>query len=81
MISIVDFIKERGKKKKKRGEYNYSKDINRDNCIHKRTKIFEIKPTWEIGAASLIIECKGCTRIGVVDGSIDYDEEEVRWQT
>lgn len=82
MISIADFIKERKreKKKEKKKGYDYSKDINWDDCQHKRTKIFEVKPEWQIDIVSIVIECEGCTRIGLVDGSIEYDDEEVQWQ-
>ena len=82
MINIVDAIKERReqRKKEKKEKYNYSKDMDRANCVHKRTKIFEIKPKWEIDAVSIVLECKGCTKIGLTDGTVDYYEDEVQWQ-
>lgn len=79
MRNIVDVIRERKKMKKKEG-YNYSKDVNRNNCVHKRPKIFEVKAEWQMGTASFIIECKDCTKIGTVDGTVDYYQDEVQWQ-
>jgi hypothetical protein len=57
--------------------YDYSEDF--ENCIH-RPKIYEIKPKWETGTAELIIECKDCSKLATVDGTYDYDDEEVDWQ-
>lgn len=56
-------------------EYKY--DIGWEDCVHKRTTIFEVKPEWEIDTVSLVIECKDCHRIGVADGRVTY--EEVQW--
>lgn len=55
-------------------KYKYEDDINWDNCEHERTKIFEVKPEWGIDSVSLVIECKDCTRIGVANGTVIYDE-------
>lgn len=77
MIKMKLPIKRR-KRKVKEG-YDYAEDINWDNCTHKRKKLFDIKPEWQEDTVSIIIECKDCTRVGYVDATIEYDEEEIEW--
>ena len=67
------------RKKKEKEGYNYTDDINWDNCVHDSTDIFEVKPEWEIDTVSIIIECKNCFKIGETNGTIKYDEKEINW--
>ena len=78
-ITKTDVKKGIRTKEQKEEEYNYSEDINWNDCEHKRTTPFDIKPEWQEDIVSIIIECKDCTRVGHVDGTIDYNEEEVQW--
>jgi hypothetical protein len=65
------------KEKKPEEGYDYTEDLK--GCTH-RPEIYEIKPKWERGTAELIIECKDCSNVGLVDGTFDYIDEEIEWQ-
>lgn len=59
--------------------YDYTEDVNRDDCEHKRTKTHEIKDEWEKDLVDVTLECEVCHRVGLVKARLDYDEEEVNW--
>lgn len=59
--------------------YDYTEDVDWDNCEHKRTKIHEMKDEWEKDLVDVTLECEKCHRIGLVKARLEYDEEEVNW--
>ena len=61
--------------------YDYTEDIDWENCEHKRTKTHEIKSEWEKDLVDVTLECEKCHRIGLVKARLDYDEEEVSWSS
>lgn len=67
-------------KKDKNKKYDYSDDINYDNCKHERAKVYEVEPDWEIDKVKIIVECPDCTKIGTVSGRLKYNDNEVNWQ-
>ena len=58
--------------------YEYSEDINWEECEHKRPKVHELKDEWEEDLVDVTIECKDCHRIGLVRARLDY-EGDVNW--
>ncbi len=61
-------------------DYDYTEDIDRDDCEHTRPKVHEIKDEWEKDLVDVTLECEGCHKIGLVKARLDYNEEEVQWQ-